>query len=154
MNFPGKYKIVPVIKTTDYNDGVDSDSINMGKANRCTFILTFGAITGNAVLTVYSGATDAAKTSALTFTYAIGGAAIGSASCDVLAADTSAATLTLTGTTYANMMLVIQVNASDMDTANNEEWLTLSISNAASAGVLHAVAIVEPRFCDGTTVLA
>jgi hypothetical protein len=139
-------KIVPVLKTTDYGSGVDADSINMKGFHRCTFIMTFGAITGNAVLTVNSGATDGAKTSALTFHYALGGAAIGSASCDVLAATSTSAALTLTGTTYQNKMLVVEVEASDMDVANEENWLTMSISSAATNGIVHVVAILEPRY--------
>jgi len=148
-----KYKIVPVLNTADYNAGVSADSINMAKAHRAIFILTFGAITGDAVLTVNSGATAAALTSALTFKYAIGGAAIGTTLSDVLAAGTEAATLTLVAATYANKMLVIEINADAMDTANNENWLTLALSAAADAGVCHAVALVEPRYSDNTTLV-
>ncbi len=158
--FSETLKIVPVIKTTDYNAGVDADSINMRHYHKCTYILTFGAITGDAVLTVNSGATDGAKTSALTFHYALGGAAIGTAvagstaSCDVLAADATAATLTLTAATYANKMLVIEIDAKAMDLANGEEWLTLSLSDAADAGILHAVAILEPRYTGNRSATA
>jgi hypothetical protein len=148
MRFPEEKKVVPIINTADYNDGVDGDSINMANFFRATFILMFGAITGNAVLKLYSGATDGAKTSALAFHYSIGGAAVGSDDSDVLAADTlcAATGLTLTATTYANKMLIVEVEAVAMDTANDENWLTMEISNAASAGVLHAVAILEPRY--------
>jgi hypothetical protein len=126
----------------------------MKNYHKATFLLTFGAITGDAVLTVNSGATDGAKTSALTFHYALGSAVIGSANCDVLAAWTSAATLTLTAATYQNKMLVIEIDASAMDTANDEEWLTLALSSAASAGILHAVAVLEPRYPSGQSITA
>jgi len=154
MRFPGKYKVVPIINTADYNAGLDGDSINMGKGHRCTFLLMFGAITGDAVLKVWSGATDGTKSSALTFTYAVGGAAVGSASSDVLAADATSAALTLTAATYQNKLLVVEIDGSEFDTANNEEWLTVEIGAEADAGILHVVAIVEPRYSDGTTVLA
>ncbi len=146
MKLPEEKKIVPVLYTADYNDGVDFDSINMKNFHRCTFVIGFGAIAGDAVLTVHSGATDGAKTSALTFHYAFGGAARGSANCDVLAADATSAALTLTGTSYDNYMLIVEVDAADMDTANDEEWLTASISDAGSSGVAFAFAILEPRY--------
>lgn len=160
MNLAEEYKIVPVMNTADYNAGVDGDSINMKNYHKATFILTFGAITGDAVMTVNSGATAGAKTSALTFRYAIGGAAIGTAvagstaSCDVLAAWTSAATLTLTGTTYANKMLVVEVEAASMDLANSEEWLTIALSSAADAGICHIVAVLHPRYSGNRSATA
>lgn len=152
MRLAEEKKIVPVLYTADYNAGVDFDSINMKNYHRATFIIGFGAITGDAVLTVNSGATAGAKTSALTFHYAAGGAAIGTAvagstaSCDVLGDDATSAALTLTGTTYANLMLVVEVDAADMDVANGEEWLTASLSSAADAGIAYAFAILEPRY--------
>lgn len=153
MNLKG-LKFVPVINSADINAGVDADSINMAKGQRATFILLFGALVGNAVLTVYSGATDGAKTSALTFEYAYGSAASGSATCDVLTTPASAATLTLTGTTFTNRMVVIQVDAAAMDMDNGEEWLTLSLSDAADSGICEAVCIVEPRYSDNTTMIS
>lgn len=146
MRLPEEKKICYLINTADYNAGVDGDSINMKNYHRATFIMLFGAITGDAVLTVNSGATDGAKTSALTFHYAIGSAACGSANSDVLAADASAASLTLTAADYANKMLIVEVDAAAMDVANGEEWLTPSLSAAAAAGILHCVVILEPRY--------
>lgn len=146
MKFAEKYKVVPVMASDDINAGVDSDSINMSKFHSCAFVLTFGTLSGDAVLTVYSGATDGAKTSALTFHYALGSAAIGSASCDVLGADATASSLTLTAATYTDKMLIVEVDAADMDVANKEEWLTLSLSNAANSGSCDIVAYLEPRY--------
>jgi hypothetical protein len=154
MKLASIYKFVPIINSADINAGVDGDSINMGKAHRVLFVLMFGTLDGNAVLTVNSGATDGAKTSALTFRYALGSAAVGSASADVLGAQTAVSSLTLTAATYSNKMLIIELEADQMDTNNDEEWLTLSLSDAANSGICHAVAIVEPRYSDGTTVLA
>jgi len=156
MRFPGKYKVVPIINSADINAGLDGDSINMAKGHRCTILFMFGALGGaaGAVLKVFSGATDGTKSSALTFTYALGSAATGSASSDVLAADATSAALTLTAATYQNKVLVVEIDGSEFDTANNEEWLTVEIGAEADSGVLHAVAIVEPRYSDGTTILA
>ena len=146
MRLPEEKKIVPILNSANYGAGVSLDSINMKGFHRACFILTFGAVTGNAVLTVNSGATDAALTSALTFNYAIGGGAIAAASADVIAATATSAALTLTAGTYASKMLIVEVDASDMDVANAEEWLTLAISSAASSGICHAVAILESRY--------
>ncbi len=139
-------KIVPVLYTADYGSGVDFDSINMKNYLRCTFVIGFGAIAGDAVLTINSGATNGAKTSALTFHYAWGSAARGSANCDVLAATSTSAALTLTGTAYDNYMLVAEVDASEMDVSNNEAWLTAAISSAGTSGIAFAFAILEPRY--------
>lgn len=153
MYLANRYKIIPVMNTANYNAGVDGDSINMAQGHRCTFVLTFGAITGNAVLTVNSGATAGAKTSALTFKYALGSAAINSATADVLGTQATSVALTLAAGTYANKMLIVEVNGAAMDTANDEEWLTIAINDAADAGVCHIIAIVEPRYSENITYL-
>jgi hypothetical protein len=150
-----KYKIVPIIADyTDMSGSVTADSINMKNYHEATFILNFGTLgTASSVLYVYSGATDGATTSALTFNYAFGGAAIGTAtagsttSCDVLAAWGSSAALTIAHATYDDFMLVVEINAAAMDTANNEEWLTLVLTDPGTAvGRVNAVAILKPRY--------
>jgi len=151
MKLAENMKIIPVLALDTIASGGDGDSINMKGFHHCTFILTFGTLSGDAILTVNSGATDGAKTSALTFNYAVGTAVIGTytsaaAAADVLAADTAAATLTLTAASYLDKMLVVEVDASAMDVANGEEWLTLSLSNAGSSGAADAVAVLEPRY--------
>ena len=71
--------------------------------------MNFVTLSGDAVLTVNSGATSGAKTSALTFNYAIGGGDLGVADAVLLADDTAAATLTLTAATYNDRMLLVEV---------------------------------------------
>ena len=58
-------KIIPLLKSANYGAGVDMDSFK-AEGHDVTLILTFGAVTGNAVLKVYSGATAGTKTSSLT----------------------------------------------------------------------------------------
>lgn len=126
-------KIVPVLRYGDLNAGatLDTDSINMENFARCTFLIQWHAIgVADSTLEVYSGATDGACTSALTFRHAKGGAATGSASCDVLAAMASAASVTIANATDDNFMQIVEVDAADMDTANAENWLTLRITDA------------------------
>jgi len=149
------YKIVPVGKEINMaTDTKYSDSINMKGFHKATFILTFNTLSsGNNILTVTSGATASAYTSDVYFNYAVGGAVVGTAvanstsSCDVLAAWTNAATLTLTAATYTNKILVVEVDASDMDIANGEEWLSLVFTYAATTtGNVSVIAILEPRY--------
>lgn len=146
MKFPEVYKLSPLLNSANTGAGVSMDSVNMKGCHHATIVITFGAVVGDAVLTVNSGATNGALTSALTFHHAVGGAAIGSANCDVLAADGTSAALTLTAATYTTKMLVIEVDASDMDIDNDEEWLTVAISDEGTSAIVHAVAILEPRY--------
>ena len=154
MRLAEEKKIVPLLNSADTGAGVSMDSINMKGFHRAAIIITFGAMSGNAVLTVNSGATDGATTSALTFDYAYGGAAIGSANCDVVTASTSAATLTIAAATFADKMLILEVDGSDMDVANGENWLTVAISAAGTSAVVHAVAILEPRYTGNRSLTA
>lgn len=141
---------VPIAHALDLAGGatVDCDSINMKNYKRAMMIFTFDTLGGaSAVLTINSGKTDGTVTSALTFNYAWASAAIGSALCDVLAATASAATLTITHGTYDDYMLVIDLPASQMDMANEEEWLTARFTDPGGAtGTVDGIAILEPRY--------
>jgi len=156
MEFAEQYKVVPVGHALDISSTVDSDSINMKGFHKATFIITIDTLgTASSVLTVNSGATDGAITSALYFDYAFGGAAIASADCDVLAATTNANTLSITYGTYSDYMLVVEVDASAMDTANEEEWLTLRFTDPGTAtGTVDIIAILEPRYGGNCSVTA
>jgi len=152
-------KIIPLLASADYGAGVDMDSFKM-LAHRCTVIMTFGSVTGDAVLKVYSGATAGTKSSSIPFNYAYGGGSIGAASADYLSAwgsATASSGLTLTAGTYGSKMAVLEFNSQALDLANNEEWVTINISSAASSGIMHAVAILDnPRYSGNrsTTLLA
>lgn len=147
-------KIVPIKQDGDLSSTIDCDSINMKGFHKATLVFTFGTLgTASSVMTVNSGATNGAVTSAIYFNYAFGGAAIGTAvagstaSCDVLAAWTNAATLTITHGSYSNYMLVVEVDAADMDLANDEYWLTVRFTNPGTAtGTVDGFAILEPRY--------
>lgn len=152
-------KIIPLLANTNYGGGVDMDSFK-GYGKSVTVIMLFGAVTGNAVLTVNSGATAGTKTSTMPFRIANGGGAIGAASADVLSAWTASnasSQATLTGATFTTKMGILEIPLSGADTANNEEWITISLSNAASSGILYAAAVVDcPRYTGNrsTTLLA
>lgn len=149
MKLAETHKIVPLLASANTGAGVSLDSINMKGFHRATIIFTNGATSGSAVLKIYSGAAAAGTSSAVNFSYAYGGAAIGSDSSDYLSATTNvtaASGLTLASATFSTKMMVFEVDASEMDIANGEEWLTAVISSAGTSGITHAVAILEPRF--------
>ncbi len=156
MIFIENFKPVPVGVDIDFDNAASnlSDSICMKNFHRCTYLIQLYDIgTASPVLYLYSGASDAACTSALTFRYAFGGAAQGTAvagstaSCDVLTAWSTSAALTLTHGTYDNYMLVVDIMASEMDVANGEEWLTLDFTDPGGAtGQAIVFAILEPRY--------
>lgn len=149
-----KYHIVPVVQDGDMSSTITCDSINMRDFSKATFVFTFGTLgTASSVMTVNSGASNASIDSAIYFKYAFGGAAIGTAvagstsSCDVLAAWTNANSLEITHGSYSNYMLVVEVDAAQMDTANDEEWLTVVFTDPGSAtGTVDGFAILEPRY--------
>jgi hypothetical protein len=158
MNLAERLKIVPVLRYGDLNAGatLDTDSINMRNFTRAMFIIQWHAIgVADSALTVHSGATDAAMTSALTFRYAFSPVAVGTALCDYLDATTEAATVTIANATHDNFMLVVEVNAADMDTANDEEWLTLRITDGGGqTGNVTIVAVLEPRYTGNRSATA
>lgn len=148
-------KIVPVAKEIDLSGTVYTDSIYMKDVvGPVTFMLTLNTLGGaSSVLTVNSGVSDAACTTAVRFNYAFGGAALGTAtagsttSCDVLGAWTSASTLTLTYGSYSNFMLVVTVDPNDMDSANDHDWLTLKFLTTTSVtGTVSGFAVADYRF--------
>ena len=159
MRLPELYKVVPIASDMDVAGSATNpcDSINMKNYHHATFLINFQTLGGadlNCI--VYSGATDAALTSALTFRYAFMSAAALAANADVLGTPSTSADLTIAHATYDNYMLVVEVDAVDMDVANGEEWLTLSFpdSAAGSTGNLSAVAILEPRYTGNASLTA
>jgi len=160
MFFNEKYKVVPVANNYDlstHDTLMTLDSINMKNYHHCTFLVHFHDIgTASPLVYVYSGTSDGALTSALTFWYAFGGAAITVANCDVLAAWATSAALTITHGTYDNYILAIEVPAEIMDTANDEEWLTMNLTDPTTGctGNVTVTAILQPRYGSNVAVTA
>jgi len=157
MNLPEKYKIVPVANYMALDPATAyTDSINMRDYNKATFIFQVHTLGGaSSHIWVYSGAADSTYTSTLPYKYAFGGAATGSASCDVLAVDaanpgtaTVPTALHLTFGTYSDFMLIIEVDAASMDMANQEEWLAVGFldTDTGCTGNISCIAILEPRY--------
>lgn len=160
MYLTERIKPVPVASNYDlstHDTLMTLDSINMKNFHHCTFYVQFASIgTASPVLYVYSGASDGALTSALTFNYAWASAAAGSASCDVLAAWSTSAALSITHGTYDNYLLVVEVPAASMDVANGEEWLTINLTDPSTGctGNVTVLALLQPRYASNVAITA
>lgn len=140
-------KIVPILVSLDINAGTDTDSVDMQGMKSVTFLFSFGSdLSGDAVLTINSGTTHGATTTAMTFNYRYGGAAIGSESADVFSAVASSAALTLTGTTFVSRGLICEINVDQL--TDGHRYITPSLSSAASAGACHCWALLDPMYKD------
>ena len=145
------FKIVPCGIDVDINTAAtnSADSINMKNFHKCTFIVQFVDLgTANTTVFVYSGATDGALTTAIPFWYSFGGAAQGSANCDVLTTLTACAKtgLVVAHGTYDNYLLVVEVDAADM--YQGYEWLTLVFADVdgGATGQAIVIAVLESRY--------
>ena len=119
------------------------ESINMGKLRRAVFIIQMGALTGNAVFTLKSGATDGVQTTSETFRYRLADADQGGAGADNYGDWATSSSLTMTGTTYDNRITVIEIDSDEL--TDGQAWLTGEFSSITVLN--HAVVILgEPRF--------
>ena len=160
MSIAEDYKIVPMFSgysLATHDTVMTSDSINMKNFHKATFLVQFDDIgTASPIMYVWCGTTAGALTSAITFRYAFGGAACGSANSDVLAAWGTSAALTITHGTYDNYLCVVEVDASQMDIANAEEWLHFNFTDPTTGctGQVTITAILEPRYSSGVSATA
>ena len=154
MRFSEEFGIVYGIKAADNQAGLDTDSINLGKGHNIVFLIAAGAITSDAVLKLYSGASDGTKTTAETFNYRLADADQGSALADNFADWSTSAALTLTAATYDLRLLIVEIAADEL--TDGQQWVTLEFSSGASTLFLSVVALVRPRYAghDVPTVLA
>ena len=143
-----------VLKPADHAAGVAGDSINMGKVSKAVFYVQAGAITGNAVLTVKSGASAGTQTTAETFRYRLADADQAAAGADLFGDWATASTLTLTAATYDNRVLIVEID--DDGLTADQPWVTLALSGAASALNVSVVGVCSPRYManDSVTVIA
>ena len=70
---------------------------------------------------------------------------MGTAGGDLLAAEATSASLTLTAATYEDRFIVVEMDADEF--TNGQPWITINLSSAASSLFVSAVAILsKPRF--------
>lgn len=144
--------LIPMLEPADYEAGIDLDSVHMGRMHSLSVVILFGAITGNAVLTVSNGATEGAKTTDIAFKYRFAGGDFKAASADILGDPTAVAStgLTLTATTFDHREIVIEIDADNL--TDGQPWVTLSLSAAASVLLASAVGVGEPRHASKTAL--
>ena len=147
------YGIVPVIEADDYGSaGIDGDSFKLSGAHWATVLLTFGEITGNSVLKVYSGASAGTKTTALTFTYRVSSADYKAASADQYGAAATSAALTLTAASYDHRTILIEIDPAAI--TDGEPWITVELDATATALNVAAFALLQPRYAPAATAIA
>lgn len=150
MRLCERTKIVPIIEPEDHNaSGVDGDSVSMENYSHVTFIFTFGELTGNSILYLYSGATAGTKTNAETFNYRYTSADLKNTAGDTLGSESTSAALTLTAATFEDRMLVVEMDADEF--TDGYPWITPSIDDTATELLVSCVAILSnPRYAQGT----
>ncbi|MDP3909658.1 MAG: hypothetical protein Q8Q14_04650 [Gemmatimonadales bacterium] len=153
MRMSEHYKFPYVIKSLDNQAGATGDSINSGTARHITWLLQLGALTGDAVLTVKSGASQGTETTSETFHYRLADAEQAAAGADAFGDWANSSSLTLTAATYDNKILIIELDPREVTA--DQPWLTLSLSGAADVLNSSCVAVVEPRYSghDAPTVI-
>jgi hypothetical protein len=145
MRLCERTKIVPILEPEDHAAGADGDSVSLENYGHVTFIVAFGELTGDAVLTINSGAAAGTKTTAETFNYRATSADLKNASGDALGSESTSAALTLTAATYEDRMIVVEMDADEF--TDGQQWITPNISSAASECFASIVAILsEPRY--------
>ena len=138
------YNVPYLVKPGDHQAGVDGDSVFMGRLFDLELMVQFGSLSGDGVLTIYSGATDSAKTTAETFRYRLADATQGSTNADQFGAWTTSSALTLTEATYQNKLLIVYIRATEL--TDGQPWLTLEFSAAASTLNASVVSLGPPRY--------
>lgn len=149
QRFSESHGIMGLTIDGDWNAGFDADSFDMSLyRHACIIIMGDASVAGNAVITLYGGATDGAKTAAITFTYRYASAAVAAASSDVFGTAATSAALTSTATSITSSVMLIEFDTEDMCVSGTQyRYATLNVSSAGSAGTVDIVVILsEPRF--------
>lgn len=138
--------LIPILEPADYEAGVDGDSVDMSKLHRICHALLFGAVTGDAVLKFYAGATAGTKTTALAFNYRFSGGDFKAASADIHGSEVAVAStgLTLTAATFDHRHVTVDFESIDMP--SGKPWLTMELSAAASVLLLACEGIGQPVY--------
>jgi hypothetical protein len=142
----------PIDKT---GSALVSEAVNLGLWNSFTAYISFGAITGNTVLTVNADTTSAlatALTTPIAFKYRQTQGDFKAASADIFGDATAVAAtgLTATGTTFNNTTIAIEI---DPDTlVGGADWVTINLSSVGNPLLVSGVGIGTVRFPGHTNV--
>lgn len=146
MRLSESFIFIPVVEAKDYGSaGVDFDSIHIGRLDGLSVAINFGALTGNSILKVSTGATEGTKTTDVAFKYRFGGGDFKAASADILGDATAVAStgLTLVAATFDHRLVVIEIDVDAMTDA--QPWVTLSIDATATVALVGGMGVGSPR---------
>jgi len=148
MRLSETHTIVPFLEPKDLAAGAYvSEAVNVGQFQSFAILITFGAITGNSVLTVNADATAAlatALTTPIAFNYRLSAADFKVATADQYGDVTAvlATGLTLTAATFDHRAVLIE-----FDTVNlAAPWVTINLSAVANPCLVGAFLIGESRY--------
>lgn len=147
MTFSEQYRFLALTESADVTtNGVDSQSVHMGKFHRIAFMFNFGAVAANDTLKFFVGAADATKTTAIAFKYRLASADTGAASSDSFGAFTAVADtgLTLTAATFDHKLVIVEFDSQAI--ADDTPWLTAEIAGSATTQNISITAIAQPRW--------
>lgn len=147
--FSESHGIMPLTIDGDWNAGFSSDSFDMSLYNHCTLILISDtSVAGSGIITIYGGATDAAETAAITFTYRYAGGNTGAASSDVYGAPATSAALTTVGANLDLRTFLMEFDAEDLNLSDVQyRYVTFTVDSGGSGGTASLIAILsEPRY--------
>ena len=141
-----EFGLIPMYNAKDYVAGADSETIDMGKGGSLDIVITTGVLTAPGALSLFSGVTAGAKTTALPFTYRLSSADYLGIGADLYGAEIAEADgiLTLSATTHDLRMLVLHIEAADLP--DGHKWVTAAIA-AGTAQFLAAIGVLrQPRY--------
>ena len=137
-----------LIKPQDHQSaGIDGDSFHAGRIHAFDIDVLFADLTGDSILSLYSGASAGTKTTQESFRYRFSGADIGTTGGDLFGDWTTIAAgagLTLTAATFNLRMLIISMNTDQL--TDGQPWVTLEIDSTASKLEVSASVTAKPRF--------
>ena len=136
----------PVDKTAS---ALVSDAVDLGKFNSFTAYLTFGAITGDSVLTVYSDATAAlatALTTAIAFKYRLSAADFKAATADQFGDPISVTSsgLTLTAASFDHRCIAIEIDPDTLGSSGH--WVAFNYSSVGNPMLVAGIGIGRLRY--------
>ena len=154
MNMAEQIHIVPITATVSQSATLVAPHVNMKLYEKVEFIVHFGALaTANFVLTVTQSAATAGSTStAIAARYRLTAAA----GTDTMGAVTALAStgLTLTDGTYDLMTLIVDVDSSDLTTAD-KPYVGLTFTDPGTAdAVITIIALCWPKYPTATNASA
>jgi hypothetical protein len=127
-----EYGIVPLWQPVDLAAGGDSETFSFANASQADIILLTGVLTAPGALSVFSGATAGAKTTALPFTYRLSGADYKAAAADQFGTDTAETDGILTLSATANDVRTVVIHLDAADLPDGHIWVTLALASGTA----------------------